>query len=365
VTTVLAPTKSKQPLIIDGAHGEGGGQILRTALSLSVITGRSVTLVNIRAGRPKPGLAAQHLTAIRAAAALCAAEVTGDELGALTLTFLPQVTACPGYYIFDVAEAREGGSAGAVALVLQTILLPLALADGQSTVTLVGGTHVRSSPSFDYVREVWLPILGKMGVSAELDLTQAGWFPIGKGKMTARIAGGARLLRPIDCRQRGDLVRVWGRALTANLPSHVAQRMMDHAGKLLAANGLTAHISGDCVTSACAGAALFLGAEYAQGRAGITALGERGKPAETVAEEAVDALLACHRSGAAFDAHLADQLIVPAALAAGPSVFTTERVTSHLLTNAWVVEQFGLAQVEALRQEGGVGLVSVTPRRTA
>jgi RNA 3'-terminal phosphate cyclase (ATP) len=158
---------------------------------------------------------------------------------------------------------------------------------------------------------------------------------------------------------------VWGRALTANLPSHVAQRMMDHAGKLLAANGLTAHISGVCVTSACAGAALFLGAEYAQGRAGVTALGERGKPAELVAEEAVDALLACHRSNAAFDAHLADQLIVPAALAVGSSVFTAERVTSHLITNAWVVEQFGLAQVEVSRQEGGIGFVSVTPRRTA
>jgi RNA 3'-terminal phosphate cyclase (ATP) len=250
-------------------------------------------------------------------------------------------------------------------MVLQTVLLPLALADGQSTVTLMGGTHIRSSPSFDYVRDIWLPILGKMGVSAELDLTQPGWFPIGKGEMTARITGGARLLRPIDYRQRGDLVRVWGRALTANLPSHVAQRMMDHAGKLLAANGITAHISGAWMTSACAGAALFLGAEYAQGRAGVTALGERGKPAEMVAEEAVDMLLACHRSNAAFDAHLADQLIAPAALAAGPSVFTAERVTNHLLTNIWVVEQFGLAQVEVSRQEGGAGLVSVTPRRPA
>jgi RNA 3'-terminal phosphate cyclase (ATP) len=365
MTTIRAPALGERPLVIDGAHGEGGGEILRTALSLSVITGRSVTLVNIRAGRPKPGLAAQHLTAVRAAAALCAAEVIGAELGALTLAFVPQTKAFPGCYAFDAAEAREGGSAGAATLVLQTILLPLALADGQSTVTLRGGTHIRSSPSFDYVLDIWLPILGSMGVSAVLELMQAGWFPIGRGEMTASIAGSARLLRPINCRQRGDLGRVWGRALTANLPSHVAQRMTNHAERLLVANGLTARISCARVTSACAGAALFLGAEYSQGRAGVTAHGERGKPAEKVAEEAVNALLACHRSLAAFDAHLADQLIVPAALAAGPSVFTAERVTNHLLTNAWVVEQFGLAQVEVSRQEGGVGLVNVTPRRAA
>jgi RNA 3'-terminal phosphate cyclase (ATP) len=350
-----------QPLVIDGTHGEGGGQILRTALSLSVITGRAVTLVNIRAGRPKPGLAAQHLTAIRAAAALCAAEVTGDALGALTLTFAPRTMARSGAYLFDVAEARHGSSAGAATLVLQTILLPLALADGGSTVTLRGGTHVKSSPSFDYLREIWLPILDVMGVSAELELAQAGWFPIGKGEITARIAGGTKLLRPIDWRRRGDLAGAWGRAVTANLPSHVAQRMMDRAASLLAADGLTAHISATSMTSACAGAALFLGVEYAQGRAGVTALGERGKPAEIVAEEAVAALLAFHRSNAAFDAHLADQLIVPAALAAGPSIFTAERVTSHLLTNAWVVEQFGLAQIEVSPGEGGVGLVNVTP----
>jgi RNA 3'-terminal phosphate cyclase (ATP) len=204
-------------------------------------------------------------------------------------------------------------------------------------------------------------MLGVMGVSAELDLVQAGWFPIGKGEITARIKGGARSLRPIDGRRRGDLARAWGRAVTANLPTHVAQRMMDRAASLLAADGIVAHMSAIGMSSACAGAALFLGAEYSQGRAGVTALGERGKPAEIVAEEAVAALLAFHRSNAAFDAHLADQLIGPAALAAGPSIFTTERVTSHLTTNAWVVEQFGLARVEVSPGEGGVGLVSVTP----
>jgi len=351
----------RAPLVIDGSHGEGGGQILRTALSLAVITGRSVSFVNIRAGRPKPGLAAQHLTAVRAAAALCAARVTGDTLGSIELAFAPQAPARPGSYLFDVAEARRGGSAGSVTLVLQTILLPLAFAEGESTVLLRGGTHVDGGPSVDYAQDVWLPVLSAMGIAARLELVRPGWFPIGQGEVVAEIAGGAGPLRPIAFRDRGIVKNLWGRATTANLPGHVAQRMAGHAAALLESTAPDAEIATRRTTAISTGAALFLSAEYERGRGGATALGARGKPAEKVAEEAVAGLLAYLRSGAAVDAHLADQLVVPAALAGGPSAFTTQRVTRHLTTNAWVVRQFGLADVDTSTREDGPGLVEIAP----
>ncbi|HVO15794.1 MAG TPA: RNA 3'-terminal phosphate cyclase [Alphaproteobacteria bacterium] len=354
----------RPPLVIDGSHGEGGGQILRTALSLAAIAGRSVRFVNIRAGRPKPGLAAQHLTAVRAAAALCAARVTGDALGSVELDFAPQAPARPGSYVFDVAEARKGGSAGSVTLVLQTVLPPLALAEGRSTVVLRGGTHVDGGPSVDYAQEVWLPVLGAMGMDARLDLVRPGWFPIGQGEVVAEIAGGAAPLRPLQFRDRGAAKTLWGRATTSNLPDHVAQRMAGHAAGLLEAQAREASIATLRTAAVATGAALFLGADYVQGRGGATALGARGKPAEKVAEEAVAQLLAYDRSGAAVDSHLADQLIVPAALASGPSAFTTQRVTRHLTTNAWVVRQFGLAEVAIATRNDGLGIVEIAPAAT-
>jgi RNA 3'-terminal phosphate cyclase (ATP) len=153
-------------LIIDGSHGEGGGQILRSMLSLAVIAGRPVRIENLRANRKKPGLVAQHLASVRAAAMLCDAEVKGAELGSQMLQFIPRKPVRASDYFLDVAQAREGGSAGAVMLVLQTLLLPLALAEGDSTVILRGGTHVDMSPSYDYVHDVWLPTLACMGVAS-------------------------------------------------------------------------------------------------------------------------------------------------------------------------------------------------------
>jgi RNA 3'-terminal phosphate cyclase (ATP) len=150
-------------LKIDGSYGEGGGQVLRTSLSLAAITGQPIRIEHIRAKREKPGLAAQHLTAVRAAATICRAQVRGDALRSMTLEFIPSGTAQSGQYTFDVTEAQQGGSAGTVDLVLQTILLPLALATGDSQVTLRGGTHIAHSPPFTYIEQVYLPFLSKMG----------------------------------------------------------------------------------------------------------------------------------------------------------------------------------------------------------
>jgi RNA 3'-terminal phosphate cyclase (ATP) len=361
-------------VVVDGAYGEGGGQIVRTALTLAAVTGRKLVIENIRSGRKNPGLAAQHLTAARAAAALCGARLSGDALGSQFLSFEPSAPPKPGLYAFDVGEAREGGSAGAVTLVLQTILLPLALATGDSDVILRGGTHVAWSPPFDFARDVWLATLARLGVTATLELVSYGWYPAGRGEARLAVFGlgkqGAQALgplaapprlAPLEACERGPLQRVFGRAVAANIPAHVPQRMADRARALLAKAGIEARIEPKRVRAASPGAGLFLTADYEPVRAGFNALGERGKPAEVVAEEAVAALLAHRDSGAAVDPHLADQLVLPLALADGPSAYTVERITRHLTTSAWVVERFALAEVEIEGAEGEPGTVRVSP----
>lgn len=346
-------------LRIDGSYGEGGGQILRSALSLAALTGRAVRLENIRARRRKPGLAAQHLTAVRAAAMLCDARIEGAELGSQTLEFVPCRPVRAGDYALDVGEAREGGSAGAVMLVLQTVLPPLALAEGISTVSLSGGTHVPMSPPFDYVRDVWLPTLARMGLQAELSLIRSGWYPVGKGEVALTVKGALRTLRALRVEDRGVLQSVTGRALAANLPAHIPERVAARAQAFLAEAGIAAAIEPAVLPAACAGAGLFLTARYDHCLAGFTALGQRGKPAERVAEEACVALLAHYRSGAALEQHLADQIVLPAALCPEESLFSVERISPHLTTHAWVVERFGLARVDVRPAENGTGLVRI------
>lgn len=351
----------KAPLAIDGSHGEGGGQILRSAVTLSVLTGRALRIDNIRAGRPKPGLAAQHVTSVRAGAAICGGRLRGDEIGSRWLEFAPGGPAVPGSYAFDVAAAREGGSAGAASLVMQTVFLPLALSDGRSRVAVRGGTHMAWSPPFDYLRDVWLPALAELGLRARLELAASGWFPVGKGEIVAVIDGTGPLdqarLRPACWTERGALRRVAGRALAANLPEHIAERMAATAAALLAGLGVPIEIQPCRLRAACPGAGIFLCAEHDGTRCGFGALGERGKPAETVAEEAAQALMDHERSSGAIDRHLADQILLPLAFAAGPSRFTVPRVTRHLETNAWVIERFGLARIDI---ESGVGADFVT-----
>jgi RNA 3'-terminal phosphate cyclase (ATP) len=293
---------------------------------------------------------------------LCNAELKDAELGSQTLQFIPRKPVQAGDYLLDVAEAREGGSAGAVMLVLQTLLLPLALAKGASTVILRGGTHVDMSPSYDYVHDVWLPMLARMGVSAELSLGRSGWYPVGRGEVRLRITGCGEL-RPLRVERRGSLRAITGRALVANLPIHISERMATHVRDLLQQAGLAAKIEAVVMKAACPGAGLYLTAHYENSLAGFGVQGRRGKPAEQVAEEACSALLQHYRSGAALEQHLADQLILPAALCRGESVFGVERISPHLVTNAWVVERFGLARIDIVPAAEGTGLVKVVASR--
>lgn len=343
-------------LTIDGSYGEGGGQVLRTALTLSVLTSRPVCIDRIRAGRKKPGLQPQHLTAVRAAAAISAADLKGAELGSQTLTFVPGDSIQPGEYVLDVAEAAQGGSAGSVSLVLQTILLPLAMAAGESRVTLRGGTHVPWAPPVSYLEHVFLPIVARMGVQAEIELTRWGFYPAGGGEIRVRIKGQAKPLRPISLVERGTLQRVWGTAAVTNLPAHIPQRMATRAHNALAEEDIQAQVTPLRLRGTGPGAGVFLFAEYTapsgheRAIAGFTAYGRKGLPAERVAEAACQEMLAHHRSGAPVDPHLADQLVLPLAwAAAGPDVsdspttesrISTSKISQHLLTNVWVVEQF-------------------------
>jgi RNA 3'-terminal phosphate cyclase (ATP) len=361
------PGPARGELLIDGSRGEGGGQILRTAMSLSAITGRPLRIENIRAGRPKPGLAAQHLTAIRSAAAVCAANVSGATLGSMAIRFEPASAPIAGNYRFDVAEARAGGSAGAATLVLQTVAMPAAFAQGLSRFRILGGTHITSSPTFDYVREVWLPLLNRIGVRIEAELKAFGFYPVGGGEIEARVEGAApgsaARLKPVSLMERGRLLSISGRAIAANLPAHVPQRMADRARTLLDGTAPRLDIEPLSVRAACPGAALFLSADYEHIRVGFNSLGARGKSSEAVAEEAAGALVSHMRSGAAMEPHLADQMLLPLALAAGPSAFTCEAVTRHLKTNAWVIEQFGVARVLIEARADASAHIIVTPQQ--
>jgi RNA 3'-terminal phosphate cyclase (ATP) len=371
-------------LTIDGSYGEGGGQVLRTCLALSAITGQTVRIGNIRAGRRKPGLQPQHLTGVRAVAKICDAAVEGAKLNSQCLRFEPRSTPLAGTYTFDVAQYAKGGSAGSVSLVLQTVLLPLLLAEGKSNVTLRGGTHVAWSPPFDYVRRVFLPTLARMGGQAKASIEQWGWYPIGGGAVRAVVQGGGSQdhtlvdaydgpeelqdseaaiydkpqerptspLRGLDLTDRGQLLRVRGVSASSNLPKHIRVRQERAALQALRSSGVNARIDVVDAPAKGQGTVVFLWAECENAVAGFTSLGALGKPAEQVAEEAARDLLAYLDGGAALDCHLADQLVLPMALAEGTSRFTTAAVTPHLLTNAWVVNQFLPGSV---RVEGGEG----------
>ena len=345
-------------LTIDGSHGEGGGQILRTALSLSVVTGRPFRMHSIRAGRRDPGLRPQHLAAVRALAAICDARLEGDALGARELTFEPTGPARPGEYVVDVQALSGTGSAGSATLILQALLPPLALADAPSCLTLRGGTHVRWSPPFHYLSEVYLPTLARAGWAVEVALKRWGWYPAGGGEFVARIEPAAALA-PLALEDRGRLVEVVGVSAASNLPDHIIERQAERAVHRLRARHIKAEVALERPPADGPGTALFLLARHEGAVAGFTGFGRVRYPAERVADDAVDPLDRYMGSRAAVDAHLADQLVVPLALAPGTSVYTTSEVTRHLLTVAWLVPQFLQRDITIEGAEGKPGRVII------
>jgi RNA 3'-terminal phosphate cyclase (ATP) len=348
MSTVAAPVT---PIEIDGSFGEGGGQILRTALSLAAITNRPFRMTRIRARRGDAGLKAQHLRAVEAVAAICGARVEGASLGSQNLMFEPGQIA-PGDFHFDV------GTAGSTSLILQTLLPPLAHAGAASRLEIRGGTHVRWSPCFDYLRLHWLPFVRKIGLDAEIEMERAGFYPAGGGIVRATIRPGASF-SPLRVRERGSLMRIRGISAVARLHVRVAERQRDQATQRIAGRSLPFDCEVVLMPSGSPGTMLLLLAEFERSQACFFALGERGKPAERVADDAVDELFDFLDGEGAVDSHLADQLILLLALAPGASELTTSRVTGHLVTNAEIVKRFLPVSIDVEGKPEGPGFVRI------
>ena len=328
------PGVSSRLVTLDGSHGEGGGQILRTALSLSLLTGKPFRITRIRANREKPGLRPQHLTAVQAAAALGRAEVRGAAVGARELTFHP-ASYEPRDLTIDI------GTAGSTSLVLQTLHLPLAIrATDPVRVMLTGGTFNPKAPAFPFLETTWRAHLAAMGFPIALTMPEAGFHPRGGGRLDAWIEPGKP--RALHRATRGPLRRIHGVAGVANLRPDIAERMRARAIARLAEHGLTAEITLADWRSPGQGAAIALCVEH-EGIAPATfvGLGERGKPSEVVADEAVMELLAFESvDQGAVDPHSADQIVLPLALAPGQSNYTVTEITDHLRTNVATIQAF-------------------------
>jgi len=334
--------------------GEGGGQVLRTSLTLSILTGRPFEMKNIRAGRERPGLRAQHLTCVQAAARICSAEMDGAVKGSTVLLFRPG-DLTPGQYRFGISTA------GATSLVLQTILLPLARAGADSRVVISGGTHVPWSPSFHYLDLQWRPHLEALGFRFTLHLVRAGFYPKGGGEIVAKIHP-VKEIAPMEAMARGELRRLRGISMVGNLPLHIAERQATRTEKRLRDPFLETEILP--VPTPGHGTMMLILGEFDGGRCCTFGLGELRKKAERVADDACDQFLDFLKTDATMDAHLADQLLLPLALAVGPSRFRTPSVTRHLQTNAAVIEIFGAAKITLDGDESGPGTVMVQPTGT-
>jgi RNA 3'-terminal phosphate cyclase (ATP) len=342
---------SETPLELDGAQGEGGGQILRTSLALSLLTGRAFHLRNVRAGRPRPGLQPQHLQSVRAAAAVGRAGLRGASLRSTDLVFEPGPVAAATYR-FDI------GTAGATGLVLQTVYLPLALrGEAPSELTLAGGTHVTTSPCFHFLDATWRRYLETIGFRIRLRLVRPGFYPRGGGVVEAFIQPCPRP-RGIRLGERGP-VKATGFSAVAGLPESIAKRQARRAAFRLEQRGLEVDLREETWDGG-PGTVLAVQLDTKPAPTLFFGLGARGKPAERVADEAVDQVLAYLDAGPALvDPHSADQIVLPLALAEGPSEYGVAEVTRHLTTNIAVIRRFVERDIVCEGEEGGPGVVRI------
>ena len=338
-------------LTIDGSLGEGGGQILRSSLALSMVTRTPFRIENIRANRDPPGLARQHLTAVTSAAQVCAASVDGAALRSRELTFRPNRVA-PGDYTFDV------GSAGSTTLVLQTVLPPLLTAAAPSTLTLVGGTHNPFAPPLDFLEHAFLPLINRMGPRVEIALERPGFAPRGGGRLIATVRP-APGLSPIRLDERGPVRRRRAKAVVTAIPRHVAERELAVVRDRLAwtpeecevvelpeaygpGNIITLEIASDAITEV------------------FTGVGTRGVRAEAVAATAAESAKRYLAANVPVGDCLADQLLLPLALAGGGS-YRTLAQTRHSATNIEVIRKFLDVTVET--REAGPDTTTIEVRR--
>jgi RNA 3'-terminal phosphate cyclase (ATP) len=316
-------------LTIDGSEGEGGGQILRTSLALSTITGRPLVLEHIRAGRHKPGLLRQHLTAARAAASICGAEIRGVELGSSRLEFVPGPVV-HGDHRFTV------GSAGSATLVFQTVLWPLLVREGRSRLVFEGGTHNPLAPPFEFIEHAFLPVLQRLGARITARLERAGFYPAGGGRFVVELEGG-HPLAALELREPGAIVRRRAIALIAKLSRKIATRELAVVREQLGWS------RGECeireLEGLGPGNAVILIAGTEQACEVSSGFGDKGVQAEMVAQTAVEAMQTWLSTKVAVGEHLADQLLIPMALT-GAGELWTGPTTLHTRTNAELIARF-------------------------
>ncbi len=317
-------------IFIDGAQGEGGGQVVRNALALSLVTGQRFRIGNIRGGRDKPGLMRQHLTAVEAALTIGGAGCEGASVGSTEIAFTPG-RVVPGEYRFAV------GTAGSTSLVLQTVLMPLLLAGGPSRLVLEGGTHNMMAPPFDFIERAFLPVINRMGSHVSARLTRHGFFPRGGGRIEVDIVPGK--LSPIECIDRGPLQSVSATAMFAALSFDIAEREIRAARAVLSDWPEDAFAVRQLPDEQGPGNALLLEAVFEHATEIVTGFGKLGVSAESLAKTAAQRMAGFLASDAFAGPYLADQLLLPFALAGGGS-FTTVKPSQHARTAADVIERF-------------------------
>ncbi len=316
-----------ESITIDGSKGEGGGQILRLALALSCITKKPFKIENIRANRSKPGLQAQHLTSVNAISYISRAVVDGAKIGSTELSFSP-LNITGGYYTFDI------GTAGSITLLMQSLLPLLVFADRQSNLTLMGGTHVPHSPTIDYYSNVFLPMVRKMGVNAELEIQEFGWYPKGGGKVILYTKPSK--LNSIELLEKSDLISINGYASQSNLPEDILTR--EEKGVREVFPGVI--YNKKMKPSGSMGTSLTLWAEYDNTIIGVDSLGKKGLPAEELGSSSARKLNKQIKSKATVDQWMGDQLLIYMALAKGASKIKVPKITGHILSCLDVIPLF-------------------------
>lgn len=338
-------------IILNGAMGEGGGQILRTALTLSAITGQPFHIRDIRANRPKPGLMRQHLAAVQATVMICDAHTEGASLGSQTLTFTPGKMKGGDYQLAI-------GTAGSCTLVLQTLLPALLTADSPSTIALSGGTHNPMAPPAQFLQRAYNRVLKRMGADIDIELHRFGFYPAGGGEISATVRPCPQLI-PVNLYTRGEPIAAYAESFVANVPASVAKRELGCIGAGM--NWDTAQLQSHVLPADQGpGNALLLTLEYEHITEVFCAFGEKSVRAEDIAKRVVREARDYMASSGAVGEHLADQLMVPLALA-GAGSFTTHRVSEHAKTNAAVIEQF-LPVRFSFRADNGINTCTVEQR---
>ncbi|HTJ41640.1 MAG TPA: RNA 3'-terminal phosphate cyclase [Kofleriaceae bacterium] len=317
-----------EPFAIDGSLGEGGGQVLRTSLALAAITGRAIRIDNVRARRAKPGLQRQHLACVLAAARVCNASVRGAVLGSGRVDFAPQAIVA-GEYVFDI------GTAGSTGLVVQTVLPILLCASGPSRVVVTGGTHNPLAPSYDFLARAFVPIVRRMGADVSIEIERYGFNPGGGGRVVCTIVPSS--LVGLELVDGGAVTRRHARAVSARLPTHVCERELAVVQSQL--GWRVDECAASSVDAVTPGNALSLEVERAGVVEIVTGFGEKGTRAELVASRACDELRAYLAHDAPVGEHLADQLLIPMALARGGR-FRSAPLSRHARTNIEVVARF-------------------------